>query len=170
MLLNSLIKSLKNVDISSFTDIQCLIGWWELLPMATYHPLWRSLSFCEKERPVASRSSASGLFVPSSNACMNSVEATSQVQVRVSPKHNGQSRAGIFSERCGESWLISSPILPAPGRASGKTRGQGPYRPAATRAMNDGQIVLKRSIEIRNKLYVFIYKYHIAYNSLFENI
>ena len=35
------------------------------------------------------------------------------------------------------------------------TRGQGPYRPAATRAMNDGQIALKRYIEVRNKIYVF---------------
>ena len=51
-----------------------------------------------------------------------------------------------------------------------KTRGQGPYRPAATRAMNDGQIVLNRSIEIRDKLYYFIDKYQIACNSLFDNI
>ena len=35
--------------------------------------------------------------------------------------------------------------------------------------MNDGQIVLNRSIEIRNKLYDFIDKYHIACNSLFDN-
>ena len=36
--------------------------------------------------------------------------------------------------------------------------------------MNDGQIVLKRSIEIINKLYVLISKLYIACNSLFANI
>ena len=71
-------------------------------------------------------------------------------------------RLGKWVVRVREILLFLSSALPSLGRANGKTRGQGPFRPAATRAMNYGQITLKRSIEIRNKLYVFIYKYYIA--------